>query len=114
MIAGDDNADAVIFATGSEVAIAVDALPLLKEKGISAKVVSVPSMELFAKQSDAYRAEVIGTPKARVAIEAGIEHELGASCSARRAASSACTSFGASGPTEDALRVLRHHAQRRS
>ena len=41
VIAGDKNADAVIFATGSEVAIAVDALALLKEKGISAKVVSV-------------------------------------------------------------------------
>ncbi|MFY8031526.1 MAG: transketolase, partial [Devosia sp.] len=48
VIAGDKNADAVIFATGSEVSIAVSALDLLKEKGISAKVVSVPSMELFA------------------------------------------------------------------
>jgi len=73
VIAGDEGADAVIFATGSEVAIAVAALPLLKEKGISAKVVSVPSLELFAAQSDAYRAQVIGKPKARVAVEAGIE-----------------------------------------
>ncbi|MEP7239985.1 MAG: transketolase [Devosia sp.] len=71
-IAGDDKADAVIFATGSEVAIAVDALPLLKAKGISAKVVSVPSLELFMAQPDEYRAKVIGMPKARVAIEAGI------------------------------------------
>jgi transketolase len=71
-IAGDDKADAVIFATGSEVAIAVDALPLLKQKGISAKVVSVPSLELFMAQSDEYRASVIGTPRARVAVEAGI------------------------------------------
>ena len=73
VIAGDEGADAVIFATGSEVAIAVAALPLLKEKGISAKVVSVPSLELFAAQSDAYRAQVVGKPKARVAVEAGIE-----------------------------------------
>ena len=71
-IAGDDKADAVIFATGSEVAIAVEALKLLKAKGISAKVVSVPSLELFEAQSDEYKASVIGTPKARVAIEAGI------------------------------------------
>jgi len=71
-IAGDDKADAVIFATGSEVSIAVDALPLLKQKGISAKVVSVPSLELFMAQSDEYRAGVIGSPKARVAVEAGI------------------------------------------
>jgi len=73
VIAGDNNADATIFATGSEVAIAVEALALLKERGISAKVVSVPSMELFAKQSDEYRKSVIGTPKAKVAVEAGIE-----------------------------------------
>jgi transketolase len=71
-IAGDDKADAVIFATGSEVAIAVDALPLLKQKGISGKVVSVPSLELFDAQDDAYKARVIGKPKARVAVEAGI------------------------------------------
>ncbi|MCF1744464.1 transketolase [Paradevosia shaoguanensis] len=71
-IAGPDDADAVIFATGSEVAIAVDAQKQLAEKGISAKVVSVPSMELFAKQSDAYRASIFGKAKARVAVEAGI------------------------------------------
>jgi transketolase len=73
VIAGDKDADAVIFATGSEVAIAVASLELLKAQGISAKVVSVPSMELFAEQTEAYRAEVIGKPKAKVAIEAGIE-----------------------------------------
>jgi transketolase len=73
VIAGDANADAVVFATGSEVAIAVEALPILKERGVSAKVVSVPSMELFMSQPDSYRQEVIGTPKAKVAVEAGIE-----------------------------------------
>ncbi|MDB5586009.1 MAG: tkt [Devosia sp.] len=71
-LVGDLDADVVIFATGSEVAIAVDGMALLKEKGISARVVSVPSMELFAKQSDAYRTEVLGKAKARVAVEAGI------------------------------------------
>ena len=72
-LVGPADADAVIFATGSEVAIAVEAQKELTEKGISARVVSVPSMELFAKQSDAYKAEVIGKAKARVAVEAGIE-----------------------------------------
>jgi len=70
---GPADADAVIFATGSEVAIAVEAQKELTEKGISTRVVSVPSMELFAQQSDAYKAEIIGTAKARVAVEAGIE-----------------------------------------
>jgi transketolase len=73
VIAGEAGADATIFATGSEVAIAVESLPLLEERGISAKVVSVPSMELFMSQPDSYRSEVIGTPKAKVAVEAGIE-----------------------------------------
>ncbi|KKB07402.1 transketolase [Devosia chinhatensis] len=72
-LVGPADADAVIFATGSEVAIAVEAHKELTEKGISARVVSVPSMELFAKQSDAYKAEIIGSAKARVAVEAGIE-----------------------------------------
>ncbi|HTJ56220.1 MAG TPA: transketolase [Devosiaceae bacterium] len=73
VIAGDKNADVVIFATGSEVSIAVDALKALAGEGIAAKVVSVPSMELFYQQPDAYRAEVIGRPRARVAIEAGVQ-----------------------------------------
>jgi len=72
-IAGDDDADAVIFATGSEVAIAIEGMKQLAEKGISARVVSVPSLELFNQQDEAYRAKVIGKPKARVAVEAGIE-----------------------------------------
>ncbi len=72
-LVGPADADAVIFATGSEVAIAVEAQKQLTEQGIKARVVSVPSMELFAKQSDAYKAEVLGKAKARVAVEAGIE-----------------------------------------
>jgi len=98
-IAGDDKADAVIFATGSEVAIAVDALPLLKQKGISGKVVSVPSLELFDAQDDAYKARVIGKPKARVAVEAGIglswQKLLG-----EKGHFVGMHSFGASGPAE--------------
>jgi len=70
---GPADADAIIFATGSEVAIAVEAQKTLTEQGVKARVVSVPSMELFAKQSDAYKAEVFGSAKARVAVEAGIE-----------------------------------------
>lgn len=98
-IAGDDTADAVIFATGSEVAIAVDALPLLKDKGISAKVVSVPSVELFMAQPDAYRTSVIGSPKARVAIEAGIEMGW-AKLLGEKGRFVGMHGFGASGPAE--------------
>jgi transketolase len=72
VIAGNKDADVVIFATGSEVAIAVDGQKALAAEGIASKVVSVPSMELFFEQSDAYRQEVIGKPRARVAVEAGV------------------------------------------
>ncbi|HEY0918545.1 transketolase [Devosia sp.] len=78
VIAGDEDADALIFATGSEVAIAIDSLKLLAERGISGRVVSVPSLELFARQDRDYRNAVIGSPKAKVAIEAGIAMSWGA------------------------------------
>ena len=100
VIAGDTNADIVIFATGSEVAIAVDAQKQLAAEGIAAKVVSVPSMELFSRQSDAYRAEVVGRPRARVAIEAGVrmswDRLLG-----ETGRFVGMHSFGASAPIED-------------
>ncbi|WP_417310092.1 transketolase [Devosia sp.] len=74
VIAGDEgDTDAVIFATGSEVEIAVKSLELLKDRGVTAKVVSVPSMELFNAQPDDYRQSILGSAKARVAVEAGIE-----------------------------------------
>jgi transketolase len=72
VIAGDKSADVAIFATGSEVSIAVEGQKLLAAEGIAAKVVSVPSMELFWAQPDAYRAEILGNTRARVAIEAGV------------------------------------------
>ena len=63
---------AVIFASGSEVEIALDAKAMLDEAGTPTRVVSVPSMELFEKQGKAYKEKVLGTEKIRVAIEAGV------------------------------------------
>ena len=99
-LSGDLDADAVIFATGSEVAIALEGKKALEEKGISARVVSVPSMELFAKQSDAYRTEIIGKAKARVAVEAGIEMSWN-KLLGDKGRFVGMTSFGASGKIED-------------
>ncbi len=98
-LVGPADADAVIFATGSEVAIAVEAQKELTEKGISARVVSVPSLELFAKQSDAYKAEVIGKAKARVAVEAGIEMSW-SKLLGDKGRFVGMSSFGASGPID--------------
>jgi transketolase len=99
VIAGDKNADAVIFATGSEVSIAVASLDLLKEQGISAKVVSMPSMELFNAQSQEYRDSVIGKPKAKVAVEAGIEMSW-SKLLGDKGRFVGMHGFGASGPAE--------------
>lgn len=99
VIAGDKNADVVIFATGSEVAIAVEGQKQLAEQGIAAKVVSVPSMELLARQSDAYKAELYGNAKARVAIEAGIEMSW-SKLLGEKGRFVGMSSFGASGPID--------------
>ena len=63
----------VLMATGSEVSLAVDAQAQLETKGIATRVVSVPSIELFMKQSPAYRKQVLGEGVKRIAIEAAIE-----------------------------------------
>jgi transketolase len=92
-------AQVVIFASGSEVEIAVAAKAALDQAGKSARVVSVPSMENFERQDQAYKARVLGSEKTRIAIEAGVRtgwdrfigvdgHFIG------------MTGFGASGPAE--------------
>jgi transketolase len=70
--ASGKKAKAVIFASGSEVEIALDAKALLDQSGTPTRVVSVPSVELFDRQSKAYREKVLGTERIRIAIEAGI------------------------------------------
>ncbi len=61
-----------LFASGSEVGVALDARALLQAQGVAARVVSVPCFELFAEQEEAYRAAVIGAPACKIAVEAGI------------------------------------------
>ena len=63
-------AHVVLMATGSEVEIAIAARALLAAKGVQARVVSAPSLELFAKQDAAYQASVLPAGVPRVAVEA--------------------------------------------
>ncbi|MDZ5620318.1 transketolase [Nocardioides sp. HM23] len=66
--------DVILIGTGSEVQLAVQARELLAADGINARVVSMPSIEWFEQQTQAYRDEVIPpTVKARVSVEAGIK-----------------------------------------
>ncbi len=72
LIPADGTAKVTLFATGSEVAIAADARTALQAEGIPTRVVSVPSFELFERQTPAYQKQVLGDGTARVAVEAGV------------------------------------------
>ncbi|WP_337997128.1 transketolase [Oleispirillum naphthae] len=63
---------ATLIATGSEVALAVEAAKALNAEGIATAVVSLPCWELFDAQPEGYRAAVLGGSGVRVAIEAGV------------------------------------------
>jgi transketolase len=70
LAAADGEAQVTIFATGSEVGVALAARDLLQADGVGARVVSVPCWELFAAQPADYRKQVIGEAAVRVAVEA--------------------------------------------
>ena len=62
----------VVIATGGEVTLAIDAAAELAARGIEARVVSMPSWELFAEQSEEYRRRVLPPVVPRLAVEAGV------------------------------------------
>ncbi|MBD0021291.1 transketolase [Gordonia pseudamarae] len=68
----DGEAAVVLIATGSEVELAVAAQQTLKDKGIAARVVSMPSIEWFDEQTQEYRDSVLPPATPRVVVEAGI------------------------------------------
>ena len=104
--------DALIIATGSEVPLALDAAKALAERGTSARVVSMPSWELFAAQPKAYRDSVLPPEvTARVSIEAastfGWERFVGSEGMAV-----GVDRFGASAPAGEIYRELGITAER--
>ncbi|WP_029133357.1 transketolase [Sedimenticola selenatireducens] len=69
----DGTPDAILIATGSEVGLAVDAAAELAGKGTRVRVVSMPSVDAFEAQDEAYRESVLpASVTARVAVEAGV------------------------------------------
>jgi transketolase len=72
ILPADGLARVSLFATGSEVAIAVEARKFLREKGVSARVVSVPCFELFLAAPDEQRREIIGDAPIKIGVEAAI------------------------------------------
>ncbi|MBV7409988.1 transketolase [Maritimibacter sp. DP1N21-5] len=95
---------AILMATGSEVEIAMKARDLLQEEGIGTRVVSMPCMELFAQQDDAYRRKVLPPGPVRVGVEAALRAGgwdrwlLGERGSEKKAAFVGMEGFGASAP----------------
>jgi transketolase len=92
-----------LFASGSEVGVAIEAKKLLAAKGIAARVVSVPCFERFAEQDAAYRAATLGTAPLRVGIEAAIRQGWD-SLIGTDGIFVGMTGFGASGPYEELYR----------
>jgi transketolase len=97
-----DEPQAVIVGTGSELHTAVAAAELLAREGVRARVVSMPSWELFAAQDESYREEVLPPGLPSVSVEAGIsmgwERWVDRSVSIER--------FGASAPGLEVLEKL--------
>jgi transketolase len=98
--AEDDDAVVSLFATGSEVAIALEAKKLLAAKKVSARVVSVPCFELLFAAPEAKRAGVIGNARVNVAVEAGVRQGWDAIIGSH-GAFVGMTSFGASAPYKE-------------
>ena len=100
LAAASGDAAVTIFATGSEVEIALAARAELEKRGRPTRVVSVPCMEIFAAQSDEYRAGLIGGAKVKIAIEAGVRQGWDAIIGSD-GLFVGMTGFGASGRIED-------------
>ena len=89
-----------LMATGSEVAIALQARERLQSEGVPTAVVSMPCCERFDAQDAAYRAQVLGPGTVRVAVEAAVrfgwDRYLG-----ERGGFVGMTGFGAAGPADE-------------
>jgi transketolase len=100
LVPAENAAEVSLFATGSEVSVAVAACKLLRERGVSARVVSVPCFELLRERPAAERRKIVGTAKVNVAVEAAVrqgwDEIIGSD-----GAFVGMTTFGASAPYKD-------------
>jgi transketolase len=106
ILAAEGEAKVSLFASGSEVAIAAAARALLAERGIAARVVSVPCFELFLAAPVAERQRVVGPAPVRIGIEAAVRQGWDAVIGSD-ALFVGMSGFGASGPYKDLYRHFR-------
>ena len=102
----DGEPEVILIGTGSEVAVALEARELLSEKGVSARVVSMPSWEIYDTQDQDYKDSVLPpSVEARVSVEAGVpvgwERYVGF-----KGRSVGIDRYGASTPGEELLQEL--------
>ena len=110
--ASDGNPDVVLLTSGSEVSLCVEAYEQLKEEGMKARVVSMPSWELFEQQSQAYRDSVIPPGvTARVSVEQattfGWSQYVGL-----KGTSIGMHAYGASAPAKDVIKYFGFTVER--
>lgn len=98
--AASDDAVVSIFASGSEVEIALEAQAQLEANGHATRVVSVPCMDIFLDKSEEHRKAIIGDSKINIAIEAGIRQGWD-SIIGRNGIFIGMSGFGASGPYKE-------------
>ncbi|MBB3595541.1 transketolase [Rhizobium sp. BK529] len=103
-LAGNADAKVTIFASGSEVEVAVAARATLEGKGVTTRVVSVPCTELFFDQPEAYRKDIIGNSPVKIAVEAAVREGWDAFIGPE-GTFVGMKGFGASGP---AKKVFEH------
>ncbi|MGB7259061.1 MAG: transketolase [Pseudolabrys sp.] len=98
--AANGKADVSIFATGSEVSLAVEAQKLLAAKGVAARVVSVPCFELLLEAPEAARRAVIGDARVKIGVEAAVRQSWDAIIGSD-GVFVGMSGFGASAPYKD-------------
>lgn len=103
LVAADGKAKVSIFASGSEVSIAVEAQQALAAKGIPTRVVSVPCMDLLLELPGSKRAAIIGDAPVKIAVEAAIRMGWDAIIG-HDGAFIGMSGFGASAPAKDLYR----------
>jgi transketolase len=103
IVPAEGRAQVSLFASGSEVAIAVEARDLLAKRGVPARVVSVPCFELLAQAPQQARRAAIGNAAVNVAVEAGIRQGWDAIIGSE-GVFVGMTGFGASAPYKDLYR----------
>jgi transketolase len=111
LVEPEQPAQAVIVATGSEVALAVEAQKILARRGVAVRVVSMPSTTVFDRQEQSYRDRILPPALPCVAVEAGAS-DLWRKYVGRSGAVIGIDRFGESAPAEDLFRHFRFEPKR--